>query len=241
MSLFAQAGAADSPCVTTGELWTVDLCCAHILLGPALLPAGAWRQKAEGITLTVTVSSAHYRRVPAWDRPPAALTFVLGADWELRSTGSCADRRVFHYCWALGIVGNHHFQWNTIVSECRTRGNAASCVYNIIWVTRRWRSRESTRKLLEKELKKNRCLKHWSLERQRRHLNLNGGRGGGSDPQKISEGRANPITASSGPTVVFTGTVSILQRDTQQTSEFLLQRARCFLPEMCILSKLLGT
>lgn len=181
--LFAQAGAANSPCVTTGELWTVDLCCTRILLGPALLPAGAWRQKAEGITLTVTVSSAHYRRVPASDRPPAALTFVLGADWELRSTGSCADRRVFHYCWALGIVGNHHFQWNTIVSECRTRGNAASCVYNIIWVTRRWRSRESTRKLLEKELRKNRCLKHWSIERQRRHLNLHGGRGrwGGSD------------------------------------------------------------
>lgn len=159
-------------------------CAAHASCSALLcFLAGAWRQRAEGITLTVTVSFAHYRRGPASDRPPAALTFVLGADWELRSTGSCADRRVFHYCWALGIVGNHHFQWNTIVSECRTRGNAASCVYNIIWVTRRWRSRESTRKLLEKEVRKNRCLKHWSLERQRRHLNLNGGRGrwGGSD------------------------------------------------------------
>lgn len=39
---------ANSPCVTTGELWTVDLCCTRILLGPALLPCRGLTSESRG-------------------------------------------------------------------------------------------------------------------------------------------------------------------------------------------------
>lgn len=78
--------------------------------------------------------------VPASERPPVALTLVLGADWELRSTGSCADRRVFHY-W--GGCGKSDFSMKHNCSRVQDEGKrafVASCIYNITWVTRRWKS-----------------------------------------------------------------------------------------------------
>lgn len=90
------AGAANAPCVTTGDLWTdAHASCSALLC----FLQGADVRKQRGATPT----GIHRRRpphviaVPASDRPPLAVTFSPGGDWG-NLQDSCADRRVFHYC-----------------------------------------------------------------------------------------------------------------------------------------------
>lgn len=89
---------------------------------PCSASCRGWRPKAEGITLTVTVSSTRY--LSSRFRPSTS-----GPDL---CTGSGLGPEIYRIlCWQEGlslllskvIVGNHNFQWNTIVPECRMRGN----------------------------------------------------------------------------------------------------------------------
>lgn len=95
-----------------------------ILLGPALFPAGGDVRKQRGLHWQgFTGGTGRVLRaviaVPASDRPLLALTSVLGAEIY----------RIL--CWQESlslllsqvIVGNPNFQWNTIVPQCRMRGN----------------------------------------------------------------------------------------------------------------------
>lgn len=98
--------------------------CSCILLGPALFPAGGDVRKQRGLHWQgFTGGTGRVLRaviaVPASDRPLLALTSVLGAEIY----------RIL--CWQESlslllsqvIVGNPNFQWNTIVPQCRMRGN----------------------------------------------------------------------------------------------------------------------
>lgn len=93
-----------------------------ILLGPALFPAGGWRQKAAGITMT----GIYWRHRPCPLRGYRSSSFrpsTTGPDlcpgsWDLQDpvlTGELLLSQV--------IMGNPNFQWNTIVPQCRMRGN----------------------------------------------------------------------------------------------------------------------
>lgn len=88
---------------------------------PCSVSCRGWRQKAAGVTFTGGTGRVLCAviAVPASDRPLLALTSVLGAEIY----------RIL--CWQESlslllsqvIVGNPNFQWNTIVPQCRMRGN----------------------------------------------------------------------------------------------------------------------
>lgn len=181
----------------------------------------------------------HWELTGSWDLQDPVLT---GGSFITAEQGDC---------------GKSSFSMKHNCSRVQDEGelaSAANCMYNIIWVTRRWRSRESRENrnvtghysekcllLLKVPLpKKNWRLKHWSLT-----FIVDGTdeEGGISSENLWGQSKSHHCIFMSDCGACLLGlfpSVNGAHNRLLNSSSKGLQ-ARCFLTEMCILSKLLGT